>query len=185
MTSFSASEAITYRILRVHELTLGAVTSLGADVMNRRPSPMSPAIGFHLWHMGRGTDRIQSRLGRALGHGAGEIWNVNRLASEWSLDRELLGEGETGMEMDVETASKMQLPEPRVLLDYLKETFLALEKELKGIHDEQLNVSLEDYYRRDTKVGAFLLNHLSHMDRHLGMIEALKGALGLQGSATV
>ena len=30
-----------------------------------------------------------------------------------------------------------------------------------------------------------LLNHLSHAYRHLGMIEALRGVFGAQGSATL
>lgn len=103
----------------------------------------------------------------------------------WGLESELLGRGETGMEMDDEASRTMQLPAPRNLVEYLEDAFAALEGQLHRISDEQMAAGLEDFYGRDTNVGAYLLNHLSHMDRHLGMIEALLGAAGLKGSATV
>ena len=34
------------------------------------------------------------------------------------------------------------------------------------------------------QVGEAMFGHISHINRHLGMIEAIKGMLGLEGSAT-
>jgi hypothetical protein len=107
------------------------------------------------------------------------------LAAKWGLDPRLLGQAQTGMEMDIDAAESMQLPGPRELFDYLDEAFSALEIRLNGLSDQAMSEAIEDFYGRDTNVGAFLLNHLSHMDRHLGVIEGLKGVLGMEGSATV
>jgi hypothetical protein len=161
--SFKAAEAITYRILRVHELTLGAINGRGDEVILHRTSPASPPIGFHIWHMARGTDRIQTQLRRLLeSPEAEEIWHRQQLADLWGLEARSLGHAETGMD-----------------------SFAALEEQLLRIDNGRLATELIDLYGRNTTVGAFLLNHLSHMDRHLGTIEGLLGVIGLKGSATV
>jgi hypothetical protein len=184
--SFNAAEAITYRILRVQELTLGAIDGRGEEVISRRTSPASPSIGFHIWHMARSTDRIQTVLRQVLEHaGTEEIWHQQQLAKRWGLEAGSLGHAETGMEMDDETSSRMELPETSALTGYMKDSFAALGEQLPRLNDERLATELVDLYGRDTNVGSFLLNHLSHMDRHLGTIEGLLGMIGLKGSATV
>jgi hypothetical protein len=51
--------------------------------------------------------------------------------------------------------------------------------------DAILERTVVDLYGDDTTIGDVILNHLSHADRHLGMIEALRGVLGERGTATV
>ena len=55
---------------------------------------------------------------------------------------------------------------------------------LARVEDRHLEQTLVDPYGDETEVAEMLLNHLSHADRHLGMIEALRGVLGEQGTAT-
>ena len=51
--------------------------------------------------------------------------------------------------------------------------------------DRVLERRVVDLYGDTETIGDVILNHLSHADRHLGMIEALRGVLGERGTATV
>ena len=42
-----------------------------------------------------------------------------------------------------------------------------------------------DLYEQKTSIGTVVMSHLTHANRHLGMIEALKGMLGVRGTATL
>ena len=97
----------------------------------------------------------------------------------------MLGEGETGMEMSDVQSAKFALPPRDELVDYVESVFEAMEAALGRLSDEQLGVRLTDAYGRETSLGEMLLNHVAHVDRHVGMIESLRGIEGLQGSATV
>jgi hypothetical protein len=62
----------------------------------------------------------------------------------------------------------------------------SLEHVLGTIEDDPvLERIVVDLYGDETEIGEAILNHLSHADRHLGMIEAVRGVVGERGTATI
>jgi hypothetical protein len=56
----------------------------------------------------------------------------------------------------------------------------------RGVEDDELPLPTADFYDEG---GWVVLEHfgwhLTHASRHLGMVEALRGVMGVDGSATV
>lgn len=177
---FSAARAIQYRVQRTLDLALSAGRKLSDDQLKTPAGPSSPAIGWHFWHMARWTDRIRARLDNRE-----EIWREKGLATLWGWDPSILGSGESGMEMEEKNALALPIPTREQLIEYVEECSDDLNRFMTSVNDADLDVPTLDFYGREVEFGAMLLNHLSHMDRHLGMIEALRGTAGLRGSATV
>jgi hypothetical protein len=154
-------------------------------------TPHSPSIAFHVWHVSRWADLLQARmpgmtemLGRTLGEGK-QIWDDEHLSEQWGLARLDLGGDATGMGMDDDVSAALPLPPKDRLLDYARRAFEAANRAVDAADEEQLRESCTDLYGRKTSVGAAVLGHLAHVNRHLGMIEALRGVRGLRGTATV
>jgi uncharacterized damage-inducible protein DinB len=187
--SIDVSAALAYRIRRTHEWALTAVADLSPEQV-RRGSAGAPSIGFHLWHMARWADLLQAKLPEMTEELATrlsarlQIWESEALAARWGLTIEQLGGEATGMGMDDDVSATLALPGPEELAGYTRRAFGAVDEALAAVDDGQLAESCVDMYGARTSVGTALLSHVSHMNRHLGMIEALKGAQGLRGTAT-
>lgn len=177
---FSSARAIEYRMKRTFELARTAARDLSDSQLRTSLGSKSLPIGWHLWHMARWSDRLHSRLNKAR-----EIWTVRGLAVEWGWEPSALGEGESGMEMQENAALALPIPAKGRLGEYVDECFESLSGTMSLTSDDDLHAVIQDFYGRNTELGAMLLNHTSHMDRHLGMIEALRGMGGHKGTATV
>ena len=127
---------------------------------------------------------MTATLGRTLGERK-QIWDDERLPEQWSLVRFDLGGDATGMGMDDDVSAALPLPSKDRLLDDARRVFEAANRAVDAAEEEQLRESCTDLYGRQTSVGAAVLSHLAHVNRHLGMIEALRGVRGLRGTATV
>lgn len=180
-----------YGVRRTHEAVLRLVDDLTDEQMKAQSSPASPSIAFHVWHVARWADLLQSRmpgmtaeLAERLGEGD-QIWASERLAKAWGFAGFDLGGDATGMGMDDDASAKLPLPAKERLLDYARRVFEAANRAVDAADEEQLRENCTDLYGRQTSVGAAVLGHLAHVNRHLGMIEALRGARGLRGTATV
>jgi hypothetical protein len=179
-----------YGVRRTHEAVVRIVEELTEDQM-MIGSATSPSIAFHVWHVARWADLLQARmpgmtaeLERQLGEGE-QIWDVEQLADKWSLAARDLGGDATGMGMADEVSAALRLPAKGPLLDYARRAFEAANRAVEAADEEQLREDCKDLYGRQTSVGAAVLSHLAHVNRHLGMIEALRGVRGLHGTATV
>jgi hypothetical protein len=117
--------------------------------------------------------------------GGEQIWTERQLASHWSLEAAGLGETGTGMGMGDEASDRLVLPGKEALTSYAAEVFAGLDDYARGLTPDDLSkiTGPPDTARRSIQTALF--THLAHDNRHLGMIEALRGLLGLQGSATV
>jgi hypothetical protein len=51
--------------------------------------------------------------------------------------------------------------------------------------DAALDLDVVDLYDERTTIGDAIADATSHVDRHLGMIEALRGVLGDHGTVTI
>ena len=75
-------------------------------------------------------------------------------------------------------------PGKAALLDYAARAFAAADRAAAAIGDALFVVAGRDLLGREASIGGALLNHLLHVGRHLGMIEAARGFHGLRGTAT-
>jgi hypothetical protein len=180
-----------------HRNALDAVTELDEAQMRWRP-PRSNSIGFNLWHIARWADHMQSvlptitpQLGDRLGP-ASEVWARDRLAAKWGFAAAELGQVETGMGMDEDVSARLALPVKSELVGYAARAFESADRAVRAVRDDDLGrpaefdparvpwASPSDY----GTVANWIIAGIRHESRHLGMIEALKGAVGLRGTAT-
>jgi hypothetical protein len=180
---------VTSRIARAHDWLLTTTGELSDDQLSWRAGPRAPAIGFHVWHVARWADRLQSKLPRMLGSGTGqpEIWEAGGFAERWLVGAARLGFGATGMGMDEDASTQIPLAGKDVLLDYSGRVFATCDRALAPLSDSDFGRACRNLmYERDedASVGQLVLMHLGHAGRHQGMIEALRGVMGELGSST-
>jgi hypothetical protein len=187
----SAVNVVSGGIARLHEQVLKLANRVSDEQLAWRLNLHTPSIAFHLWHMARWADRLQARIPdmsaemtERLGKVA-EVWEIEKLAGSWQIAVSALGYGDTGMEMSDEMAADFVLPSKSVLIGYLQRTFAALERCLDAIDTEQFMQEWTNLYGSPGLVGESLVSHLGHISRHLGMIEALVGVQGMEGTATI
>lgn len=166
-----------------------SVRAADPAVLHVRPSPSAPSIAFHAWHVSRWIDRNANALSGWLDPAAAvdEVWIAQDVAERWGLTSVELGDfGGTGAGLDDSASAALPLPDADAILDYLVAASRSLEGVLGRIeHDAVLELIVVDLYGDEAQIGEAILNHLSHADRHLGMIEALRGVVGERGTATI
>jgi hypothetical protein len=196
MTTMAETLARTYALN--HRNALQAVGDLGEDQLYWRP-PRSNTIAFNIWHMARWADHLQSILStmtpalRERMDATDELWTRGRLAEKWGLPTTDLGSVQTGMGMDEDVSASLVLPRHELFI-YVNLAFAAGDHAVQKVRDEDLAVPAELEAARAPwlkspaeygTVGSWIVVSIRHESRHLGMIEALKGAAGLRGTATV
>jgi hypothetical protein len=176
------------RLRETQQLLLQTTEDLNAEQMATWPRPHATAIRFHLWHIARWADIVAAHLptmGTAPGvTPAREIWAVEGLAVAWGMAGHDLGFRESGMTLSDADAQALPFPADATLRDYAARTFAAVDAAVDAIDDARFIQLGRDPLDREVTVGAAILTHLAHVARHLGMIEALRGVLGLRGTAT-
>jgi DinB superfamily len=147
------------------------------------------SVAWQVWHIARWDDRFTQimidktpKLAGRFGP-PGEIWARESLAKQWSLPVGQMGQRDTGTGMDDESADALRLPGKAVVLDYARGVFAQLQAVLKAIPDISLFAVMRDDPDGDTYADNIMI-YLDHVQRHLGMIEALRGLQGTAGTAT-
>jgi hypothetical protein len=190
----SPTQAIAVRTAQVHEQIVTVTSDLSDEQLARRPvevaPSIAPSIAWHLWHIARWADFVQAslpgmapELGRHLGPGR-QVWEAEGLAARWGLAA-AAGYRETGMGLDDEGSARLRLPGKGLLLDYGRAAFAKADRAVAAVDECLFMTACTDLYERETSIGTAVISHLTHANRHLGMIEALKGMLGIRGSATL
>lgn len=183
----AVTDALAERANRLHDTTLALVTRLDDPVLLHRLGPTAPPPAFHLWHMARWADRMQALASAAVPSLAPvqpELWVRERIADAWRVAVPL-GTFDTGMEMGDDTAARLDLPGKAALVDYATRAFAAAQRVFAAVRDDDLQRRGTDLYGREGSVASLLVGHLQHLNRHLGMIEALVGVSGKSGTASV
>ena len=194
----SVAAVLAFHYHQTHARFLKVVEELD-DAQLRRQWPHANSIGFDAWHCGRWADHLQMLLprmteGLASRLGAREqIWVKESLARRWGYPADKLGHVETGMGMDESLAAALPLPDKTVLLDYVRRSFSAADDAVGRMVDSDLlapaAVTDDDapWLRGQAKgpPASWVVGYSDHDNRHLGMIEARRGLIGLRGSATV
>jgi len=147
------------------------------------------SVAWQVWHIARWDDRfaeividktpdLAGRFGPP-----GQIWARESLAKQWGLPIGQMGRRDTGTGMDDEPADALRLPGKAVVLDYAQRVFAHLQAVLKAMPDDSLFAVMADDPDGDSYADNIMI-YLDHVERHLGMIEALRGLQGTAGSAT-
>jgi len=202
------SKAIGSRIIWVHEMLLSATRNLTESQFSFQPqNKTTPSIAWHLWHIARWADRQQAGLSDRSGMVdrsgvmATERWARQNLTIEWGLDPSTLGVFEVGSEMNAESVPLLSRLGRARIMEYAVSAFSDFDSIVKNISDEELCLPLKTATNVDFKPGVpgsltvispaevcvidDLLFHEGHASRHLGMIEALRGLVMANGTATV
>jgi hypothetical protein len=200
-------DGLSMRIQFTHNAIISIGEALTETQISRQPGPTSPPIGWHMWHTSRWADRLQASFqiesleGTYQGPLKTEFWEKEDLAHAWKLSKGSLGLLQTGATMTVENAVSVARIEKSKLISYARRAFEAAEEAISNIEDVMLAQSrysiLPELQKvpneqpvyvgdRQTTVADDLVFHVSHLGRHLGMMEALHGTLfGVSGSASI
>jgi len=173
----AARMAITHR-----QLVEASDRATDAELLEL-PKPGLAPIAFHLWHAGRWADRWAEALRSAAGSPAPQRWEREDMAARWGFPAEL-GKGDTGMELPEEQAALLPFPGHGALTTYLRGSFNDLEQAVGALDDESILRSADNLLGETAPLLDSLIRHLSHVSRHLGMVEALRGLHGGHGTAT-
>ena len=156
-----------------HKQVLALVDSLTEEQVLRQPGEHAPSIGFHIWHLARWADYDAHRH-----DGSPEIWVARSLDEAWGFPSQL-GEAAAGTGLDDDASARLPLPGKEPLLDYARAAFADLDATV-----EQLVEEAQRQGNAGNDAVELVVTYATHDNRHLGMIEALRGLLGLQGTAT-
>lgn len=178
------------RLARNHAQLLKVTEELSDEQLGLQPGPTAPSIRFHLWHISRWSDRHQAFLfeltdeaGTKDSEGR-ELWELEGLPARWGLPAGNLGEGQTGMGLDDDASASLPLPGKNALLDYARRALTLVEQAVEKLDERMLEERCTDPHGHPNVVADVVISHLMHVNRHLGMIEALRGVQGLHGTAT-
>ena len=172
-----------------HERTLKVVSDLTDEQFAKPLHPSVHSIGWQLWHIARWDDRFAEillenlpELARAHGP-ARQLWNSESISERWGFPVGAMGLRDTGTDMKDEDADQLRLPAKSEVVDYARRAFAFADKVTGSLTDEL--ILMESPRDPDHEsVGQNVMYWLDHVNRHLGMMEAMKGQLGLTGSAT-
>ncbi len=205
--AMQAQETCVMYIQWTHKSLLATTGALPAEQFLAQPSPTSPPIGWHLFHVARWADRMQASFGphvsAALAAACypGEVWVQDGLARIWGLEAKRLGFLETGAGMRIEDVAAVVAVGQQHLFDYAGQVFALADQTCAGLTPAEFAQTRRSILPRfqPTPTGELLYQgeeegdvagdvifHISHAGRHLGMIEALRGAMfALSGTASV
>lgn len=181
MSTTDAPNIVARQLQFVCRWILECVSPLSDEQLRWQPNMTAPSIRFQLFHAVRCADLLQN----CITEGPGEIWKRERLAKQWDLDPAQLGLGEMGATLDGEAAMNLALPEKERLLDYTERVLNASIEALNQVDDEAFQRVVSGWQGRPTTIGEAITDQLEHLSRHLGMIEAMRGVQGIDGTATI
>lgn len=191
----SPAALVTAAYANTHARILKYLQGLTDAQLRWQLTPETLSIAWHAWHVARWADHLQAcvpgmtpALGRLLGKGA-QVWHVDGVAAQWGFDPDTLGYAETGMNMADAVATRLPFPPKDALLDYVATAFGAAERNVTAIDAEQLSAveqpqPLSEGIWGEGTVGDAVMSHVTHANRHFGMMECLLGLQGVRGSAS-
>jgi DinB superfamily len=184
----AAGPTVTAAVRGTHDAILATVRAVGPAELSASRGPSAPPISFHVWHAARWADRMAAHLESVLGPESvtspGESWVTDGWAERFGFGGHDLGFGDTGMGLADDTWDAFPPPDRQVLMGYAEAAFHRANQVIKPAGNQTDRECL-DLYGRPGSVADVLVGHLSHVSRHLGMIEALIGLTGRPGTASV
>ncbi len=183
----STAQAVAGYSALTHERLLHVIEDLD-DAALRARTGRSNSVGFNLWHIARWADWLQAQIAGTRGLDERSIWEREGLPSRWGWDSAKLGAWETGMGMDEGVSAQLPLPAKSEIERYARASLSALDTSIAGLDAESFDTPLKSgktNEMKDAMIGSWIVSILVHANRHLGMIESMKGASGRRGTASV
>ena len=179
------SEIISSRLEKLDGQLLQVVDALTDEEASVWPATTAPSCKWHLWHMARWADYVQSLLSSVVDEETPELWEFAGVADEWEFDGVDLGMWGAGSGLGNENGASLPLPGVPKVKAYAKEAFELLESRVGKLDDSTFNAAFADWHDNETNVGDAMVGYIAHANRHLGMLEAISGVLGKDGTVTV
>ena len=131
---------IKNRVYLAHNWLVRAGESVSSDQFFRQFSADAPPIGWHLWHIARFADRLQSKLTTGTHSEPGtEVWYREAVASNWQLEADWLGVFETGMGQAHKDAQVTIVKAGQsAVLDYAQAVFAVCDTTIGQLSDSDL-----------------------------------------------
>jgi hypothetical protein len=172
------------RYATCHQMLLN--TALRIDRKRFASSVGSPSLrlDWQIWHIARWTEAVVSELVPSAPvlvrkFGTVEIWDQYDLARRWELTETRLGDAHAGTGLSDDEAERLKLGPPSEVVDYARRVF----KRADDVLRVPAALEIASHGPPDEGLLGELISNLDHDNRHLGMVEAIVGALGTKGSA--
>ena len=179
------SEIVATRLEKLNGQLVQAIDALTDEEASTWPAKTAPSCKWHLWHMARWADYVQSLLSEVVANKTPELWEFAGVADEWGFDGVDLGMWGAGSGLGNENGQSLPLPSTGRVKAYAKEAFDLLEERVGILDDTTFNAAFTDWHGNETSAGDAMVGYIAHANRHLGMMEAISGVLGKDGSVTV
>jgi DinB superfamily len=163
-----------------NSLLLATIEGLSEEQIQARPGGTLASIAFQIWHTARWADHD----GEAHYGGGKQIWYSQGFSQRWNLAGLDQSDSATGTGLGDDQAAALALPGKQELITYASAAFAAMERLVEDLNASQLATQTGSLESTGGSIQTLLFTHLSHVNRHLGMIEAIKGLLGQRGTAT-
>lgn len=187
----SPPEITLARLTRCHQQILDGAGEMSDAQASTWPQLTAPSVKWHLWHMARWADFVQSILAPVTGGESNhsnvgqQLWDDLGIPDDWGFGERPLGTWGVGTQIPDEESRDLPLPDLSKVAGYARSTFETLESRLSEIDEDTFDLPFRDWHGNDTTVGDATIGYLAHANRHLGMIEAIRGVLGQTGTATI
>jgi len=170
---------------RTHDSIVDVARQTDAGFFDK-PLGTANSVAFNLWHVARWDDSLFESIARAapqlteqLGRPV-QLWTLEDLSQRWGLPEDL-GGGGAGTGLPRDNAQGLVLPAREVLLDYATRVFAGFADRMGRISSTDLELLIPP--KNERSIGHWVLYYWEHAARHLGMMEAVRGAFGESGSA--
>lgn len=176
-----------------HKAALAMVDELSQEQFRWRPTRGPQSIGWNLWHIARWDDYLAEVLlleTPSLSHvgPARQVWKERGIAARWGLDSIDLGLEDGGTSLTDVQAAAMTFPSKEAVIEYAEGAFDHLDAILPELDDslipQVLPTVTTEAFPTHEPYGVTVMEMFRHACEHLGMMEAVKGMLGLRGSVT-
>src|SRR5579864_468290 len=160
-----------------HDRLLNASGDTSPEQFATSVGPSLHSVAWQLWHAARWDDFFAAHLQNDFGgEPSGQVWDRQDLAHRWGLVAGTMGQRDAGTGMDDAAADQMRFPEQSDVIGYAGEAFAFARSAIAAIPAGRLTAVAKDDADGDTYLDNILI-YYEHLNRHLGMIEAIRGLL--------
>ena len=184
----AVSRSLEDSVLRFYGLThdrlLKSAEDTAANEFASSAAPSLHSVAWQLWHAARWDDFFASHLQTDFGREPStQLWERSDLGAKWGLTAGSMGRRDAGTGMEDDAADQMRFPAKDAVIQYAREAFIFARTAIEAIPPERMTAVAKDDRDGDTYLDNILI-YYEHLNRHLGMIEAIRGLLGGKGSAS-
>jgi hypothetical protein len=140
------------------------------------------SIAWQLWHAARWDDFFAAHFMADFGRDpATQVWEREGLAAKWGFTAGSLGRRDAGTDMTDVDAENLRFPGKDDVVGYARRVFAFAESAIEAMRGRLEEIAKDDREGDSNLDNVFV--YYEHLNRHLGMMEAVRGLLGSSGTA--